>query len=156
MKTNNNLTAYNEAVKTAFFAILETTNGLLATVKRHELRCCLIRENRDNIIYQMVNPLLYVCLEADSSKYCIRYGFQHFDRASEYSRITASFTRSIYKLTSKDVTSIDIEQCIATEWLITNCDEMFTYMEEHNQHHSHKLIAYKPEAKQKKRQLRVA
>lgn len=157
MKTpHNKLAAYNEAVRTTFFAILEKATNLLATIEQHELRCTLIREGETGIIYQLVNPLLFLSLEAYAGKYCIRYGFQHFDQPNEYSKLTALFTRCLYKYTAKETTTIDIEQCIATEWLIVHCDEMYSYIEEHNRHHVYKLIAYKPQAKPKKRQLQVA
>jgi hypothetical protein len=160
MKSTNTI-QYNEVVKQAYFAILKIAKQLLSYIERDELRYSLIREDGTNtpssIIHEFVSPLLYLRLNCNSeSRYVIHYGLELFDTPNEYSKLLASFIRAIYRLTAKENTTINIECCIHTDWLITNCDELYVYIEDRNKHHTFTLIKYKVTAGQRKRLLSVA
>jgi hypothetical protein len=156
----NELSSYNRAVKQAYFKLFTTTKNMLATIERYELRCTLIREddavNEPGIIHQLVNPLFHLRLEHYSDgRYGIRYGFELFDQPNEYSRLTALFIRTIYKLTEQEVTGINIESCIHTEWVITTCSDMYEYIEEHGQQHHFRLIRYSTKGSRSKKPLSI-
>jgi len=154
------LSPYNQVVKQAYFKLLTITKQMLATIERHELRCTLIRDDdaidRPGIIHQLVNPLFHLRLEHYSDqRYGIRYGFELFDNPNGYSKLTAMFIRTVYKLTDQQVTGINIEDCIRTEWVITTCSDMYEYIEEHGKHHSFSLIRYNGKANRLKNSVAV-
>jgi hypothetical protein len=158
---STNITQYNEVVKQTYFAILKAAKQLLSSIEREELRYSLIREDGTNvpnsIIHEFLSPLLYLRLNCNSEgRYVIHYGFELFDTSNEYSKLTASFTRVVYRLTAKENTTINIECSVHTDWLITNCDELYAYIEDRNKYHTFTLIKYKVTANQRKRLLSVA
>jgi hypothetical protein len=157
MKSTNTI-QYNEVVKQAYFTIFKAAKQLLSYIERDELRYCLIRQDETgSIIHEFVSPLLYLRLDCGSEgHYIIHYGFELFDNPNGYAKLTASFIRYIYKLTSKEATAINIEDSVRTDWLITNCDELYAYIEERNKYHTFKLIPYKVTATKRKRLLSVA
>jgi len=149
------LTAYDEAVHTAYFTSLKVARLLLATIEREELRYSLIREDPITdtacILHEFVNPLIYLRLERGLDKtLSIRYGFEP---CKDYAHVTVAFTRTLYKVTMKDTTSLNIENSIKTEWYVHNPDEMYAYIEEQMKHHSFSLIKHKPTASQRKQLL---
>jgi len=147
---------YNDAVQEAYFKILKQLRNQLATIEREELRYTLIRKD-ENIIHEFVNPLCYLRLECRSyGLFGIYYGIETFEKANEYSAITASFVRFIYKLTSKESTALNIENCVRTDWMITNASELYEYIEERQKHHTFALIKHRVTASQRKRMLSVA
>ena len=143
---------YNKAVQIAFMLILKEAKSMLATIEHEELRYSLISEEKNitpiqRVLYEFVNPLIYLRLEADSEDlYTIRYGFEMSNSDNQLSSRTATFTRAVYRLTSKDVTDVDIESCVSNSWCITECSALYEYIEDRNKHHQFALIKYKPAA----------
>ena len=134
---------------------------MLATIEHEELRYTLIREDKattgSRIIHEMVNPLLYLRLECHANGLCsIHYGFEQNGNDRELNSRTAFFTRYVYKLTSKEVTVIDIEQCVHNDWCITQCSELYEYVEEQMKHHEFHLIKYKASSAKRKQMKAVA
>jgi len=156
------LTPYNQAVKESYYAILKFAKQLLSGFERDELRYIYMREERtnlipDTVIHELISPLLYLRLEYYPNNLLgIHYGFEQPGKMNEYSKATALFIRSIYKLTSKEVTGIDIQDCVHTDWCINCCSEMFEHIEERNKHHTFMLIKHKVTTSQRKRLLSVA
>ncbi len=159
---HSQLSPYNLAVKHAYFTILKGAKNLLSQIEHEELRYTLIRDERNRttdgvIIHEFVNPLLFLRLECRSDNlFAIHYGFEQINQHVEYSNITALFTRSVYKLTSKEVTQIEMEAAVKTDWLIETPSAMYEYIEEQQKYHTFKLIKYKVTASQRKRLLSVA
>lgn len=156
-KTPPQLNSRNKIVQSAYFAMLKVATQLLSTIEREELRYTLVREDKlqqSGIIHEFVNPLLYLRLEwyRDDS-YGIYYGFEP---CKDYAHITVAFTRSVYRLSMKDATPVNIENSIRTEWYIHNPDEMYQYIEEQNKYHSFRLIKHKPSTSRRKQMKAVA
>jgi len=153
---------YNEAVKRAYFKILKGSKLLLSTIYQHELRCTLCRSNKPgtmvNTIDELVNPLLYLSLECnDGERYSIHFGFELFKHECEYSVVTSKFVRLLYKLTSTEHTTINIEDCVNTEYVITDCSALFEAVEDsNNKQHKLTVIQYKPAAIKRKQMKAVA
>lgn len=151
------LSSRNEAVEHAYYAMLKLARQQLSTIERHELRCTLIREDKPKqagIIHEMVNPLLYLRLELhEDAQLAIRYGFEP---AKEYAHITVAFTRSVYRLTMKENSKLNIEDAIKTDWYLHNPDEMYAYIEDNNKHHTFQLIKYRLSASRRKQMKAVA
>jgi len=148
----------NEAVKTAYFAMLKVARQLLSTIEREELRFTLVREETPSeqagIIHEFVNPLLYLRLESYADGSCgIHYGFEP---CKDYETVTLPFCRSVYRLSGKDNTSLNIEDSIRTDWFVHNPDDMYEYLEEQNKYHSFKLVKYKPSTNRRKQMMAVA
>lgn len=153
------LSSRNEAVKAAYFAMLKVATQLLSTIEREELRYSLVREDAPikpaHIIHEFVNPLIYLRLESfvDSS-YGIRFGFEP---CQDYAHITLAFTRSVYRLTAKEMTTtLNIENSIHLQWFIHNPDELYAYIEKQNKYHTFKQIKYKQSAVKRKQMHAVA
>jgi len=159
---HSKLSPYNQAVKQAYFEILKVAKQLLSTIEHEELRYSLVRDERSRtadgvIIHEFVNPLLYLRLECQPNNlFAIHYGFEQINKECEYTDCTASFTRWIYALTSKQATTLDIEAAVKTDWCINNPSDMYEYIEEHNKSHIFQLIKHKVTASQRKRLLSVA
>jgi len=148
------LSPYNQAVKQAYFKLLKQTKQLLATIERHELRYTLQREDSGPlapfiIVHEIVSPLLYLTLKAeDGEQLTIHFGFEMFENDNEYSNITARFVRLLYKLTSAEYTTINIESCITTRYVITNCSELYECLEDaRHKLHQFTLIKHRPSCK---------
>jgi hypothetical protein len=165
MKQLNNeaaSSAYNKAVKEAYFKLLKFTKQLLATIERHELRCILQREDQAPLVtgskvHELVSPLLYLALECqDSERLIIRFGFEQLSEDSEYSHITARFVRLLYTLTALENTATNIESCVNTNYVITNCSELYEHVEDRIKHHTFSLIKYKPAVSRRKQMKAVA
>ena len=158
MSTNINQ-AYNEAVKEAYFQILKQAKQMLCTVEQEELRFTLEREERTGkagtIIHEIINPLLYLRLEHHTDHvYAMHFGIEQINQQGQLSAITTKFLRSLYKLTTKDNTAINIENCVRTDWFINSCSSMYEYVEERgNKHHTFKQLPYKPAMKRKLRSV---
>lgn len=165
MKQFNNepaSSAYNKAVKGAYFKLWRGTQQLLTTVERHELRCTLQRQDRSAIsfgskVHEVINPLIYLSLECnDGELLSIHFGFEQLVEDQEYSHITSRFVRLLYKLTASENTSINIESCINTDYIITSCSELYEVVEDRMKHHSFSLIKYKPATTRRKQMMAVA
>ena len=139
-------TQKNRAVKSAYLQIYKATKALLSTIQDEELRCVMEREDKakpetGSIIHELINPLVYLRLEClKDNTYTIHYGFAQCDLTTAYHRVTATFIRMLYKLTMED----DLQESIRTDWVITECGELFEYMIERNKHHRVYVLAYKP------------
>jgi len=156
------LSAYNQAVKEAYFKILKATKNLIASLDRHELRCTLQRSDRSQLglmtkVHEIVNPVIYLCLECtDGESLSIHFGFELFSDECEYSHLTSKFIRLLYKLTGVEHTAINIEDCICTEYLITECSSLFEMIEDsEHKNHQFMLIPYKA-SPSKRKLMRVA
>ncbi|MCC8410493.1 hypothetical protein LJ707_16240 [Mucilaginibacter sp. UR6-1] len=155
MKTPQ-LTAYNKAVRDSYALILKQARQMLGAIEQEELRFILEREDKsakiETIIHELINPLLYLRLEHHSDdNYAIHFGFEQVSNSVELSSITTQFTRILYKQTSKDFTTVDIEGCVRTDWFINSPSAMYEYIEERGlKHHTFKQLPYKPKAAKRK------
>ena len=161
---NNDSTqsAYNKEVRQQYYKLLKQTTNLLATIEQHELRCTLQREDRSAIgfgskVHELISPLLYLSLECnDAEQLTIHWGVDSMVGDDTYSHITSRFVRLLYKLTALENTSIDIESCINTDYIITACSELYEVIEEKMQHHRLVLIKHKPGITRRKQMQAVA
>jgi len=151
--------AFNAEVRKVYFKLLKEAKVLLAPIKEEPLRYSLIREDKQpitqgTIVHEMVNPLLYLRLECYAdNKLGIHYGWELSPVFGDYYNITNPFIRILYKHTMADATSINIEDCIRTDYVMNECSALYEHIEERGcKHHSFALIPYK--AKLAKRKLR--
>lgn len=152
MKKNLNL---NQAIRVAFNKILSEAEQKISTIQDEPLRQIMSRTNCGSIKQEFINALIYLRLErTDAGIYAIHYGYEQSERISKYYPITSAFIRSVYKYTSINYTGINIEHCLHTDWVITNCAELFEYIGDRNKHHEVKTLDYKPISK--KHTLKVA
>lgn len=153
---------YNKAVQEAYFKILKETKAMLSTIPPEELRYSLVREDKPStaigaIIHEFINPLLYLRLEHHTNDlYGIHYGFEQIGNDQELSNRTASFTRSVYRLTAKEFTTVNIEACVKNDWCITQCSELYEYVEEQMKYHQFYLIKYRSATNRRKQMKAVA
>lgn len=157
-KTNTQHSSRNEAIKAAYFDMLKVATQLLSTIEQEDFRHTLVREKEPvkayGLIHEFVNPLLFLRLSLlEDGIYAIHYGFEP---CVTYAHITMPFCRSVYKLSMKDCTAVNIENSIKTDWFIHNPDEMYEYIAEQNKYHTYKQIKYKPTASQRKQMHAVA
>jgi len=155
--TTPQTTAYNAEVKKAYFKVLKEAKALIATVEQHELRCTLAQGDRSkpvfmNKVHEFVSPLIYLCLMAPVDTYCIHFGFEVGGSGeNDFTKLTSAFLRTLYKLTSVEHTVIKIDDCVSTYNVITECNELFDYMEERGKsNHTFELIKYKPQGIKRK------
>ena len=151
--------AYNTAVKQAYFKILKKAKHLLSTIEKDELRFILERQDSKKsitgtIVHELVSPLLYLRLEHHSDNImAVHFGIEQADDLGHLSIVTTSFLRLLYKYTSKEVTGIDIEHSVRTDWFINSCSDMYEYIEERDKYHMFKQIKYKNSVPQRKATL---
>ena len=154
------LSPYNQAVHTAYFKLLKETKQLLATIERHELRSTLQREDNGEIcfglkVHQIISPIVYLSLECEDGEYLsIHFGFELFEADNVYSGVSGRFLRNLYKLTSASNTGVNIEDCVSTRYIVTQCSELYEAVEGNNCHYIYSIIKHKPTPRQRK--LRVA
>jgi len=154
--------AYNKSVHEAYLKVLKLTRNQLATLEREEMRYCLEREDRSTpkvgtIVHELVNPLIYLRLECHTGNtLAIHFGFEQVLSMNQYSQLTTFFIRLLYRLTAKDATEVNIENCIRTDWVINQPGAMYEHIEEINKHHQFKLIKHKPTAMKRKQMKAVA
>jgi len=122
---------------------------MLATIEQHECRYTLQREdkclNHPGIIHEIINPIIYLRLEwHEDGFYHIHFGIEQANRLGQQSDITSAFIRLLYKVTSKEATTVNIEDCVKTDWFINSCSAMYEYVEERNRYHRFSLIKHKP------------
>lgn len=149
--------AYNAEVRKAYHKILKQAKALIATVEQHELRCSLVQADRSkpvfmNKVHEFVSPLIYLCLMCPVDTYEIYFGFElGSSTESDFTALTSKFMRTLYKQTSAEQTTINIEDCVSTYNVITECNELFDYMEERGKsNHDFELIPYKPQSAKRK------
>jgi hypothetical protein len=162
-QAHTNYSAYNSAVKEAYFKQLKGTKQLLATVFQHELRCTLQRTNRSTVgfgttVHEIVSPLVYLSLECnDGERLSIHFGFELFSNECEYSIVTSKFLRMLYRITAVENSTINIERSINTDHVITDCSALYEAIEDsHIKQHKFSLIAYKPVSTKRKQLMEVA
>lgn len=149
---------FNDSVKQSFFAILKHAKQLLSSLKEEPMRYTLSRQDKPAsggyIVHELVSPLLYLRLEChQDGNYSIRYGCEMSPLLNQYHSVTSSFIRLVYKLTMADATPVDIEHAVKTDFVITECLELYEYIEERwKSNHDFKMLPYK--AKPAKRKLR--
>jgi len=148
---NPQVLTYNAEVRKAYYKILKQAKAMIATVEQHELRCSLVQADRSkpvfmNKVHEFVNPLLYMCLMCPVDTYEIYFGFELGSSGeSDFTELTSKFMRILYKSTSAEHTAINIEDCVSTYNVITECNDLFDYMHERGKSaHTFELIAYKP------------
>jgi hypothetical protein len=165
MKQINNQSAvspYNEQVRGAYFQILKEARAMLATIEHEELRYSMVRDEKKltesiRVIHEFISPLIYLRLECHSdNRFMIHYGFEQINSNQLLSNRTALFTRSVYKLTSKEQTEINIEDCVHNDWCITECSALYDYVENQMRYHEFHLIKYKPASNKRKQMKAVA
>jgi hypothetical protein len=146
IKKNRNLLDYNQVVKDAYFQIVNQTIQLISSLGEEPLRGILERQDKPNkvdgyIVHELINPLIYIRLEAYKDDMLgIHYGYEQNDLFTRYYPITSAFIRSVYKCTTKENTKINIEACVHTDWVITNCAELYEYIAERNKCHILKTL----------------
>lgn len=148
--------AFNAEAKTAYLSVLKATKSLLSTIEQVELRFIYERNEasvfKTTIIHELISPLLYLRLEQyDDGCYAIHFGFEQTQREELY-LITAAFMRNLYKATCSTNTQVNIESCIKTDWMQTQCSELFEYISEHNRYHQFKRIRYRSASRRKELQ----
>jgi len=160
---NNHLETepYNKSVREAYYTIYRKAKQLLATLQREEMRYSLEREDRvskpNTIVHEFINPLLYLRLETDKANtLIIHFGIEQVLANNQYSQLTAIFIRELFRLTAKEHTAINIEQCVNTDWMINTPSAMYEHVESRNKHHAFKQIAYKPATIKRKAVMAVA
>jgi hypothetical protein len=153
-------TPYNLKVEQAYFKVLKYAKTLISSLEDDNLRTVLFRDFKTRgtggVIHEFVNPLIFLRLGCIAGQYVIHFGFQETDEQPECSEVTTTFMRGLYRLTSKQVTGINIENCIKCDWLISNPTEMYDYLLEQNEHHTFALLSRKVKASERKRLLSVA
>ena len=152
---------YNKEVQQCHRQILKQARALLSTIEHDELRFTLIRQdklsNNAYVIHELINPLLYLRLECFANGvYSIHYGFEQFPIFGDYYHITGAFVRFLYKVTASSNTTINVEDAIRIDWVVSNCSEMYEHVEEQMKHHQFSLIKYKPAVSKRKQMKAVA
>jgi hypothetical protein len=153
--------AYNRAVQAAYLQIYKEAKALLSTVEQEPLRQIMERECKTvdaiDIVHELISPLIYLRLERyATNELAIHYGYATCELASQFYPITSAFIRTVYKHTMATIGSMNIEDCVRTDWVITECAEMFEYMAERNKHHTFRVLKYKPRSSRSKQHLKVA
>ncbi|MCJ8210811.1 hypothetical protein MUY27_13925 [Mucilaginibacter sp. RS28] len=147
--TSQKLTKRNQAITTAYYAILKAAKALLATLEEERLRYTLTRVDKHKdtkaiILHEFLSPLIYLRLELhQNDEFSIHYGYELSPVFGPYYHITAAFIRLVYKLTMASNTTINIEEAVRTDWIVDNCSEAYEYLEQRNKHHQFKLIKYR-------------
>ena len=137
MKSQN---IYNQIIIT-YFQIIKEAKQLISSLEDDALKATLERQDKPNIlhgyiVHELINPLIYLRLEAYKDDLLgVHYGYEQSELYTKFYPITSSFIRSIYRFTAKENTSIDIENCVRTDWVITNCAELYEYMLDRNKHY---------------------
>ena len=123
---------------------------MLATIEEEPLRYTLVREDKppidvNSIVHELVSPLIYLRLSCYAeNKLGIHFGFELSPTFGPYYHITNSFVRNLYKATIANATSINIEDCVRTDYIINECSAAYEHLEERGlRHHTFVLIPYK-------------
>lgn len=152
--------SYNESVQQAYDSILSKAKQLLASLEQEELRYVLERNESGTeppiILHEFVSPLVYLRLQcSEDSRLSIHFGAEPASPFPEIQAVTATFLRTLFTLSGKAYTGIDIEDCVKTDWFINVCSEMFEYLEERNKCHTFRKIPFKKYTT-RKRVLKIA
>ncbi|OOQ61347.1 hypothetical protein [Mucilaginibacter pedocola] len=153
---------YNKEVANAYHNVLNAAKRMIAALPAYEARCSLELDEKHSFsdlrIHQFVSPLLYLSLEVGfGDKYYIHFGYEQFDTDHELAGFSSVFLRTLYRLTSKQLTAVNIEDCIHTNNIITTCSELFEVIDDSNhKRHTFKEIRYKPKVSRRKLMKAVA
>jgi hypothetical protein len=155
------MASYNLEVKKAYFLIFKNATKLLAAIEQDELRFTLERRDTKGteigIIHEFVNPILYLRLEHHTDGImAIHFGIEQINQLGLLSYITTMFLRLLYKRTSKEATTVNIENCVRTDWFINSCSAAYEYIEQRNKYHDFKMIPRKMSNSHRKPILSVA
>jgi hypothetical protein len=162
LNSQTTMSAYNKQVKGAYFKVLKQLKLLLATIERHELRCTLQKQDQSKIVFsttvhEIFSPLAYLSLQCrDGERFTIHFGVEQLIDDLQYSYVTTGFVRILYKLTSSELTAINIEDCVNVEYIITSCSELYEVVEDRNSTYEFSLIKHKPAAMKRKQMAAVA
>ena len=152
----------NHCIKSAYVTIYKGVKSLISSIEEEPLRQIMERDCKTppivgTIIHELISPLLYLRLECyTNNEFGIHYGYEQGILASQFYNITSAFVRLVYKATMANETAIDIQDCVRTNWVITECSELFEYMSERNKLHTYKVLKYKPTTAKRKQLLSVA
>ena len=134
IKSHKTTLTYNECVRQTYWEILKQTKLLLSTVEEESLRHIRIKkikhpfEEYPIIENELISPLLYLQLSWCYDHYRIYFGF-NIDESHSCHPVTSSFLRILYKLTMKGSTPYNIEKCLHTDYLLTDCGNFYEYNE---------------------------
>lgn len=153
---------YNKVVKAAYYKILKGAKSLIATVERHDLRCTIHLTAKPigggAKEHQLISPILYLALDTDDDgeHLCMRFGFEQFSDRNFFTDITARYLRMIYTITANANNEINIEDCLYTAAVITDCSELYEAIESSHMNYPVTVIPYKPAAVKRKQMRAVA
>jgi hypothetical protein len=147
----------NRAVIASYLLIIKATKQLLSTLEQQQLRHAYEVDYKGYnhmkpTLDEFISPLCYLCLREVDGAYSIHFGF---DKDAEYAAFVKPFIRMIYKLTMKDYTSVDIEDCIEAYSIITDISGLIDLTEWKHPDWPVKVIKHKPTSKQIKQVLSV-
>jgi mannitol-1-phosphate/altronate dehydrogenase len=152
-KEADKLTAYNAAVKAAYFKILKRTRQLLSMQEEEQLRNTLHLFKKPkqlrtlNTVHEFISPVVYLSLECVGyQKLSICFGFEQLGVEHDFSTVTGPFMRMLYHFTAKEHTPINIQECINTDYVFTHCTDLFASIASCNTH-TLKLLPYKSQSK---------
>jgi hypothetical protein len=143
------LSCYTQTITCAYGKIINEAKHHIACLEEKPLRQVLERTNKGTttpgiIIHEFLSPLIYLRLEHPvDGKFIIHYGYEQTECFTKYYPITSAFIRSIYRYTAKENTEINIESCVHTDWVITNCAELFEYIGDRNKYHTVSTIEFR-------------
>jgi hypothetical protein len=152
----------NDCVKQGYAQILKQTKVLLSTLEDSSLRHIRIKRIRHPfeeypiIENELISPLVYLQLGWYYDHYRIYFGFNIDQSDSSCHEITSAFLRIIYKSTMKGSTAYNIEKCIYTDCLLTDCETFYEY-NNHREKDKYltRILKYRPKTVKRKLQ-RVA
>ena len=146
--SKHQLLPYNTCVTRTYFKLLRATIDLLGTIDSDALRGTLSREDDAPIdfglkVHQFVSPMVYLSLQCDDSEtLTIHFGFEKMGGEDEFSYVTSRFLRLLYKFTDVKRTRINIEDCVVTDYIETECMATYQAVEE-SQLYVYTAIPYK-------------
>lgn len=153
----NQLEMRNKAVIASYLLIVKSTKQLIAKLPQELLRHTIELDSKDYPeiqpkLHELITPLCYLCLREDTDRYVIQFGF---DQSIEFAHFTGAFVRLIYKLTMRQVTAVDIEDCIVHYSITTDTSFLIDEVQWKHPCYPVDIIAHKP-AKSSRKMLSVA
>ena len=143
---------HNQAIKAAYFQIIQQAKQLISNLEEEPLRGILMRQDEPIstggcIIDELINTLIYLRLKAyKDDAFAIHYGYEQNDLYTKYYPVTSAFIRSVYYCTAKENTHVNVGDCVHTDWVVTNCAELFEYIGDRNKFHKYKTLVYQNSA----------
>ena len=145
------------------YRIIRQYRKLTSLFSKKWKRCLRILNREDkprtvvgHVIYEIVNPLIYLRLEEHTDGiYSIHFGIEPVERLGQLTDITTRFLRLLYKVTMLGAFPVDIESCVRTDWFVHNVSGLYEYLEE-SEKYTFKLIPYKVTASKQRQMKAVA